>query len=513
MTQQVINVGTVANDGTGDPLRTAFIKVNANFAEVYALLPTDVSGNPIPIAPVNSPTFTGDPKAPTAAPGDNDTSVATTAFVTNALNTGLALKANIASPVFTGDPQVPTPPNADNDKSIANTEWVRANFAHFDPANPPPAGVDLSAYAPLASPVFTGDPQVPTPLQSDNDLTIANTAWVKTLLGAAGGGGGGPPPPGTGTVLFQSEPQGRLTLQNGAPVMITNTTGVTAIYYTPYIGDRIPIWDGTNMQMVRFVELIGSTIDTTKNPAPVGNNKVNDWFVWLDTSVPATPTVRLTHSIDWASDTARASPAGDLERFNGIMVNKAAIPNGPGIRMGTYVGTTRSDGAAHLQWVQGTKALGGGAAFLYVWNAYNRVDIYTEVSDITSSWTAGSAGVVIPRPLNNSLSNRITFVSGLPEDSMLAGIWQSFTLSASTSVGLGMGFDTILIMSGPSYWSNQALGTSGGASNVYPAVQGVHFIQGQEWMYGGVVTFWGDETSAGGGNNLINQGMQLTFKM
>jgi hypothetical protein len=38
MTQQVINVGTVANDGTGDPLRTAFIKVNANFAEVYGII-------------------------------------------------------------------------------------------------------------------------------------------------------------------------------------------------------------------------------------------------------------------------------------------------------------------------------------------------------------------------------------------------------------------------------------------------------------------------------------------
>src|SRR5579862_5689396 len=33
--QQVIGTGTTANDGTGDPLRTAFTKVNANFTEVY----------------------------------------------------------------------------------------------------------------------------------------------------------------------------------------------------------------------------------------------------------------------------------------------------------------------------------------------------------------------------------------------------------------------------------------------------------------------------------------------
>ena len=35
MAQQVINIGTVANDGTGDPLRTAFDKVNDNFTELY----------------------------------------------------------------------------------------------------------------------------------------------------------------------------------------------------------------------------------------------------------------------------------------------------------------------------------------------------------------------------------------------------------------------------------------------------------------------------------------------
>lgn len=35
MAQQTINIGTVANDGTGDPLRTAFDKINDNFTEVY----------------------------------------------------------------------------------------------------------------------------------------------------------------------------------------------------------------------------------------------------------------------------------------------------------------------------------------------------------------------------------------------------------------------------------------------------------------------------------------------
>ena len=35
MAQQSINIGSSANDGTGDPLRTAFDKINDNFTELY----------------------------------------------------------------------------------------------------------------------------------------------------------------------------------------------------------------------------------------------------------------------------------------------------------------------------------------------------------------------------------------------------------------------------------------------------------------------------------------------
>jgi hypothetical protein len=36
MSKQAINLGTVANDGTGDPIRDAFDKANDNFTEIYA---------------------------------------------------------------------------------------------------------------------------------------------------------------------------------------------------------------------------------------------------------------------------------------------------------------------------------------------------------------------------------------------------------------------------------------------------------------------------------------------
>lgn len=36
MSQQTIGIGTVANDNTGDPFRTAFSKANSNFTELYS---------------------------------------------------------------------------------------------------------------------------------------------------------------------------------------------------------------------------------------------------------------------------------------------------------------------------------------------------------------------------------------------------------------------------------------------------------------------------------------------
>lgn len=50
MSQQTINTGNVANDGTGDSIRTSFTKINENFTELYSnLLPnvTTINTNTI----------------------------------------------------------------------------------------------------------------------------------------------------------------------------------------------------------------------------------------------------------------------------------------------------------------------------------------------------------------------------------------------------------------------------------------------------------------------------------
>lgn len=94
----------------------------------------------------------------------------------------LHLYAPLASPVFTGDPQVPTPGAGDNDSSIANTAWVRTALASL-----------------LSSPVFTGDPQAPSPPTNDNDNSVPNTSWVNAAVAAhsprvtASAFSGGPP--------------------------------------------------------------------------------------------------------------------------------------------------------------------------------------------------------------------------------------------------------------------------------------------------------------------------------
>jgi hypothetical protein len=93
MAKQTINIGTTANDGTGDPLRTAFDKVNDNFTELYA----DDTGD---VDSVNGQTGTVVLDSDDIAEGStneyyteakvsaNTSVVANTAKVTNATHTG-----------------------------------------------------------------------------------------------------------------------------------------------------------------------------------------------------------------------------------------------------------------------------------------------------------------------------------------------------------------------------------------------------------------------------------------
>ncbi|CTT42402.1 phage tail protein [Salmonella enterica subsp. enterica] len=112
-------------------------------------------------APKESPTFTGTPKAPTPAAGNNTTQVATTAFVQAAL-TALINGA---------------PATLDTLKEIAAAINNDPNFSTT-------INNALALKAPLSSPALTGTPTAPTAAQSVNNTQIATTAFVKSAIAA-----------------------------------------------------------------------------------------------------------------------------------------------------------------------------------------------------------------------------------------------------------------------------------------------------------------------------------------
>ncbi|OMI56770.1 tail fiber protein, partial [Escherichia coli] len=186
-------------------------------------------------APIESPSLTGTPTAPTAAQGTNSTQIANTAFVKAAItalingapgtldtlkeiaaainndpnfsttiNNALALKAPLASPALTGIPTAPTAAQGTNNTQIANTAFVKAAITAL--INGAPGTLDtlkeiaaainndpnfsttinnaLALKAPLASPALTGIPTAPTAAQGTNNTQIANTAFVKAAITA-----------------------------------------------------------------------------------------------------------------------------------------------------------------------------------------------------------------------------------------------------------------------------------------------------------------------------------------
>ncbi|SQZ64272.1 phage tail protein [Escherichia coli] len=112
-------------------------------------------------APKESPAFTGTPKAPTPAAGNNTTQLATTAFVQAAL-TALINGA---------------PATLDTLKEIAAA-------INNDPKFSTTINNALAQKAPLSSPALTGTPTAPTAAQSVNNTQIATTAFVKSAIAA-----------------------------------------------------------------------------------------------------------------------------------------------------------------------------------------------------------------------------------------------------------------------------------------------------------------------------------------
>lgn len=208
------------------------IEVKA-YADSLMKAHTDAADPHPQYAPKANPNFTGVPKAPTPANGNNTTQLATTAFVQAAIgllkgdapaaldtlvelaaainndpafyttmSSQLALKAAIASPTFSGVPKAPTAVAGNNSTQLATTQFVQSAIAALvasspaaldtlkeladalgnDPNFATTMATQMGLKAPLESPALTGAPTAPTAALNVNNTQIATTAFVLALF-------------------------------------------------------------------------------------------------------------------------------------------------------------------------------------------------------------------------------------------------------------------------------------------------------------------------------------------
>ncbi|BCL49479.1 phage tail protein [Citrobacter koseri] len=132
-------------------------------------------------APKSSPTFTGNPAAPTVVKTDNSTKLATTAHVKMVV----ADYAPLSSPGLTGKPTAPTAAQASNDTQLATTAFVKAAIAALVASSP----AALDTLNELAA-ALGNDPNFATTMTNalagkqplDNTLTALSGKSVAALL-------------------------------------------------------------------------------------------------------------------------------------------------------------------------------------------------------------------------------------------------------------------------------------------------------------------------------------------
>lgn len=164
-TQLATTQFVIGQAGTATPLMNSTAAVGASLR--YARQ-DHVHGSDTTKANLASPTFTGIPRADTAAVDTSTTQLATTQFVM------LQGYAKLASPTFSGTPTLSaSPATADNTTAIATTAFVKNQN-----------------YAPKASPTFTGTVTAPTFVGNVTGDVTGNASNVTGVVSIANGGTG-----------------------------------------------------------------------------------------------------------------------------------------------------------------------------------------------------------------------------------------------------------------------------------------------------------------------------------
>jgi hypothetical protein len=184
-----------------------------------------------------------------------------------------------------------------------------------------------------------------------------------------------------GGVIPTSYPaDGRLTLESGVPVSTTDQTAKTNLYYTPYIGDRIALYNGATWDLIAFAEL--------SIAIPATTSQIYDVFIYNNSG---TATLEL---LAWTNDTTRATA---IVRQNGILCKTGVLTR-------RYVGsirTTASSGQTEDSIVK-----------RYLWNYYHRVPRILRRLETTDSWSYNTATW---RQAHGDAANQLDVVIGVAE--------------------------------------------------------------------------------------------------
>jgi len=248
-------------------------------------------------------------------------------------------------------------------------------------------------------------------------------------------------------------PQGYLTLTSGTPIITGDVTAATTVYYTPYVGVLVPIYNGTSFIPTSIV----TELQLTLTSSHVASN-IYDFYIFSLNGVATLGT-----GPSWSAGTAGSITAGScargtstggaaLSRLNGILTNAASMTirygNGTttttvAANQATYVGSMFVDGtngqvSCYRSWGQSRK--------FGIWNAYNRAPIILKAGDSTTSWNYNSATV---RASNGSSANSLTIFAGLAEEEYNLGFVQSVS-SGTSAAGflLGIGYNSTTAASG-----------------------------------------------------------------
>jgi hypothetical protein len=239
-----------------------------------------------------------------------------------------------------------------------------------------------------------------------------------------------------------SQPQGRLSLSSTLAVMTSDVGGATTVYYLPYVGANVPVWNG---QMYAPLNIGMSGLSLALSSAQAVGNLYD-----IYAGIKPNGTLALCTGPAWASATARSA---SVENYEGVWVNAVVSMNCTlssgstlicALYSCTYLGTmyATSNGATSMQFGP-TSGLGGpcGAAgpgnFLGLWNAYNRVHAFSVARDVRGFWeqlTSSSWEPADPTAAGGGLCNRITFVDGLAQSSINTVETQPLEAFAATNL-------------------------------------------------------------------------------